>query len=139
MIDPRHYRMRVDTNKCTGCRHCEVACSMVHNQDKVNYHRARIRIIVLEDRFLPLIAGPYVPETEECASKKLVQIGDKVYDQCIICRASCPNKSIFKEPDSGIPLKCDFCAFREEGPACVQVCASGALEIIKIEKEVEEI
>ncbi|MDL1956676.1 MAG: (4Fe-4S)-binding protein [Candidatus Desulfofervidus auxilii] len=131
-MDPRIYRMRVDTNKCTGCRHCEIACSIVHTGEKANYHRSRIRIIALQDRFLPLIAGPYVDVTEECASKKLVVINGMLYDQCIICRASCPNKSIFKEPDSGFPLKCDFCGFRQEGPACVQACATGALSLVKV-------
>ncbi|MCD6320447.1 MAG: (4Fe-4S)-binding protein [Candidatus Desulfofervidaceae bacterium] len=137
-MDPRDYRIRVDTNKCTGCRHCEVACSLAHTGDRSNYHRARIRVIALEDRFLPLMAGPYVSITEECASKKLVNINGFVYDQCVLCRASCPNKSIFKEPDSGIPLKCDFCGFRAEGPACIQWCTSGALTLIKIKPEAEE-
>ena len=133
-MDGRLYRIQIDTNKCTGCRHCETACSLVHTEGKINYHRARIRIISLEDRFLPLMAGPYVPVTQECASKKLVTINGKTYDQCILCRASCPNKSIFKEPDSSIPLKCDFCAFRPEGPACIEFCTSGALSLVRIKE-----
>ncbi len=30
-------------------------------------------------------------------------------DECVMCRASCPSKSVHKEPDTGIPFKCDFC------------------------------
>jgi len=42
-MDGRLYRIQIDTNKCTGCRHCETACSLVHTSGKINYHRARIR------------------------------------------------------------------------------------------------
>ncbi len=30
-------------------------------------------------------------------------------------------------------LKCDLCSHREEGPACVQVCPTGAIQIIEPE------
>jgi Fe-S-cluster-containing dehydrogenase component len=56
-MDARDYRLKVDTNKCTGCRHCETACTLVHTGEKINYHRSRIRIIALADRFLPLLDG----------------------------------------------------------------------------------
>ncbi len=128
------YRIRVDSNKCTGCRHCETACSLTHVIDKVNYHRSRVRVVCVEGHFFPLLAGSYVSNTEECKSKMEVVIDGIVYDQCMLCRASCPNKSIFKEPDSGIPLKCDFCGYREEGPACVKWCESSALTLVELEE-----
>jgi benzoyl-CoA reductase subunit BamC len=36
-------------------------------------------------------------------------IDGKEYDECAFCRASCPSRDFFKEPDSGLPLKCDMC------------------------------
>lgn len=128
------YRIRVDSNKCTGCRHCETACSLMHILDKVNYHRSRIRVVWEGGHFFPLLAGPYVSNIQECASKKELVIDGNTYDQCMLCRASCPNKSIFKEPDSGIPLKCDFCGYREEGPACIKWCKSGALTLVRLKQ-----
>ncbi len=52
-------------------------------------------------------------------------IDGKEYDECGFCRASCPSRDAFKEPDSGLPLKCDMCeAIRRKKSPCV---FSGAL------------
>ena len=56
---------------------------------------------------------------------------------CAFCRASCPSRDEFKEPDSGLPLKCDTCEGEEE-PLCVKWCLSDALTIEEREEEVEE-
>ena len=44
----------------------------------------------------------------------------------MLCRASCPEKTIYKEPDTAIPLKCDFCG-EPPDPECVKWCAAEAL------------
>ncbi|MBC2724779.1 MAG: (4Fe-4S)-binding protein, partial [Desulfosporosinus sp.] len=56
------------------------------------------------------------------------------------CRASCPSRDIFKEPDSGLPLKCDMCESDPplEEPMCVQWCLADALTYEEREEEVEE-
>jgi benzoyl-CoA reductase subunit BamC len=75
-------------------------------------------------------------------------IDEKEYDECAFCRASCPSRDLFKEPDSGLPLKCDMCESDPplEKPMCVQWCIAEALtyeereeEIIEEEKKQEEI
>jgi benzoyl-CoA reductase subunit BamC len=43
----------------------------------------------------------------------------------------------FKEPDSGLPLKCDRCEGEDE-PKCVKVCLNDALTYEEREEEVEE-
>ena len=43
----------------------------------------------------------------------------------------------FKEPDSGLPLKCDMCEGEEE-PLCVKWCLVDALTYEEREEEVEE-
>jgi benzoyl-CoA reductase subunit BamC len=67
-------------------------------------------------------------------------IDGKEYDECAFCRASCPSRDLFKEPDSGLPLKCDMCesdpALSE--PLCVQWCLADALIYEEREEEVEE-
>ena len=47
---------------------------------------------------------------------------------------------IFKEPDSGLPLKCDMCEDDPpiEEPMCVQVCPHDALTYEEREEEGEE-
>ena len=34
----------VDASKCTGCRTCEVVCSLAHNRGQINPRRSRIRV-----------------------------------------------------------------------------------------------
>jgi Fe-S-cluster-containing dehydrogenase component len=67
-------------------------------------------------------------------------IDGKEYDECDFCRASCPSRDIFKEPDSGLPLKCDMCEDDppQERPMCVQVCLNDVLVYEEREEEVEE-
>ncbi|MFH2001799.1 MAG: (4Fe-4S)-binding protein, partial [Planctomycetota bacterium] len=64
-------------------------------------------------------------------------IDGKEYDECGFCRAACPSRDLFKEPDSGLPLKCDMCE-GEEKPLCVQWCLNDVLVYEEREVEVEE-
>ncbi|MFA4837219.1 MAG: hypothetical protein WC749_14280 [Dehalococcoidia bacterium] len=121
-------RIRIDYGKCTGCHHCETACSLSHLENIVNPKRSRIRVFTKGDTFCPVIAGPFTDA--ECTSKLSVIIDGQEYDECTICRASCPVKPVFKEPDNGIPLKCDMCG-EPPNPQCVKWCASGALTLIE--------
>ena len=61
-------------------------------------------------------------------------------DKCNGCRASCSSRDAFKEPDSGLPLKCDMCEDDppQEKPLCVQWCLNDALTYEEREEEVEE-
>jgi benzoyl-CoA reductase subunit BamC len=66
-------------------------------------------------------------------------IDGKEYDECDFCRAACPSRTLFKEPDSGLPLKCDMCEDNlPEKPLCVQWCLNDALTYEEREEEVEE-
>ncbi len=120
-------RIKIDHNKCTGCRHCEIACSLNHVTGIANPRRARIRVFREGNIFFPVIAGPFVDAA--CTSKVDIKIGDQIYDMCLLCRASCPQKSFFIEAETGFPLKCDFCGI-PPNPSCVRWCNSGALELV---------
>ena len=61
----------------------------------------------------------------------------KEYDECTFCRATCPSRDIFKEPDSGLPLKCDMCEGEEE-PLCVKWCITDALIYEEREEDMDE-
>jgi benzoyl-CoA reductase subunit BamC len=56
-------------------------------------------------------------------------IDGKEYDECTFCPASCPSRGAFRDPDSGLPLKCDMCESVPplEQPMCVDACTFGAL------------
>ncbi len=133
--------IKVDADKCNGCRGCEVVCSAFHSEPKyscINPAKARIQIIThrLKDIWLPVFAGEYTPA--ECAGRDKYVIDGKEYDECAFCRASCPSRDLFKDPDSGLPLKCDMCEGEEEGPLCVQWCLNDVLTYEEREEEVEE-
>ncbi len=119
-------RIHIDPSRCTGCRMCQVACSLKHTES-VNPRRSRIRVYVAEELCIPVIAGPFTEAA--CNSRGTYFINGIEVDGCVVCRASCPIKSVFKEPGTGIPLKCDFCGDPPD-PECVKWCAPGALSIV---------
>ncbi len=132
--------IKVDVDKCNGCRSCEMICSAFHAVPKyssINPARSRIRLIryPLRDIYVPVLAGEHA--NAECAGRDKYVINGKEYDECAFCRASCPSRDEFKEPDSGLPLKCDMCEGEDE-PLCVKWCLNDALIYEEREEEVEE-
>jgi len=131
--------IRIDVDQCNGCRACEVICSAVHAAPKYssnNPGRSRIRVITdpITDVYIPVYAGEYT--MAECAGRDKYTIDGKQYDECAFCRASCPSRNIFKEPDSGLPLKCDMCE-GEDQPMCVKWCLADALIYEEREEEID--
>ena len=135
--------IKVDLDKCNGCRSCEVICSAFHAAPKYssnNPARSRIRLVQEphKDIYLPVLAGEYAPA--ECAGRVKYADGGKEYDECAFCRAACPSRDLFKEPDSGLFLTCDMCESDPplEKPLCVQWCLNDALVYEEREEAVEE-
>ncbi len=134
--------IKIDVDKCNGCRACEVACSIFHAKPRYsssNPARARIRVYhePLRDLYFPVYAGEYTKA--ECTGRDRYTIDGKEYDECGFCRASCPSRELFKEPDSALPLKCDMCESDPplEKPMCVQWCINEALTYEVREEEVD--
>jgi len=135
--------IKVDIDKCIGCRACELACSAFHARPRfssTNPARSRIRVVLdeLKDVYVPIRAGDYTKA--ECTGRHVYTIEGKEYSECSFCGVSCPARDYFKEPDSGLPLKCDMC---EEDPTlaepwCVQVCRCDALTYIEKEDDRKE-
>lgn len=135
--------IKIDADKCHGCQACEVICSALHAAPKYssnNPARARIRVVrdPMRDIYVPVYAGEYT--AAECAGRDKYVINGKEYDECTFCRASCPSRDAFKEPDSGLPLKCDMCESDPTltQPLCVEWCLTGALVYEEREEEVDE-
>jgi benzoyl-CoA reductase subunit BamC len=133
----------INANKCIGCRACELACSAFHAKPRYsssNPKRARIRVVrdPLKDIYLPVYAGEYTKS--ECAGKTRYILDGKEYSNCDFCRSSCPSRDLFKEPDSGLPLKCDMCEDTPPlaMPKCVEWCPNDALIYEAREEEVEQ-
>jgi len=133
--------IKVDIDKCNGCRACEAICSAVHSSpiySSTNPEKSRIRVIFdpANNIYMAVFAGEYTPA--ECAGRYTYTIKEKKYDECAFCRASCPSRDLFRDPDSGLPLKCDMCEEAElSEPACVTVCINDALTYEEREEEGE--
>lgn len=106
-------KIKVDYMKCTGCRTCEVICSLTHDgKDTVNPRASRIRIFKDDDEGvnLPLIA------------RTPTQIDYVAYPELSIEGKKCnvfQFWSLFKPAD----LECNFCT------NCVKWCVTDALTI----------
>lgn len=132
--------IKVNIDICNGCRICEMICSASHAEPKyssVNPARGRIQVNrdPIRDVFVPVFAAEYT--VAECAGRGRYTIDGKEYDECTFCGASCPSREVFKEPDSGLPLKCDMCPGEEE-PLCVKWCDVDALVLEEREETVPE-
>lgn len=139
-------RIEINLDKCTGCRACEVVCSAYHAATKYNpvsTARSRIRVSYDEeaDLFVPVLAGPHTEA--ECDARRRYTINGRTYgngEDCLFCPVSCPSRELFKEPDSGLPLKCDLCGDPPppEGPLCIAWCLDDALTIVEIDEGDQE-
>ena len=136
-------RIRVNLDKCNGCRACEMACSAFHANPKysiVNPARSRIRVTTdeINDEYVPIRATDYTKAA--CDGRRVYTVNGKEYSECSFCGSVCPARNLFKEPDSGLPLKCDMCEDDppQKEPLCVQACSLDALTYEEVEEEVAE-
>ena len=134
--------IKVNLDKCMACRACEVACSGFHATPKFssfNPARSRIRVVTdyLNDEYVPIRATDYA--RAECDGRNTYTINGKEYSACSFCGNVCSSRDLFKEPDSGLPLRCDMCEEDPElkEPWCVQVCTIDALTYEEREEEAE--
>ena len=127
--------LMVDHEKCTGCRTCEIVCSMGH-VGAINPSRSRIIAIkdMTEGKGIPIVCTQCqsAPCEAICPVNAISRsdIGTVAidYDRCIGCRicvAVCPFGAIAFDTIGGIVTKCDLC---DGDPLCVRFCVYGALE-----------
>ncbi len=131
--------LAVDYEKCTGCRACEVACSVSHVQ-ACNPIKSAVRIVKWQ---LLSKTGFYVPvvcqqcEEPACANicpvhaiSRSEETGAMVVEPdlcvgCQMCVVACPFGAVTLDRDRRLAIKCDLCGGVE--PWCVRFCEPGAL------------
>ncbi|MFB4523241.1 4Fe-4S dicluster domain-containing protein [Enterobacter hormaechei subsp. hormaechei] len=130
-----------DSEKCIGCRTCEVACMVSHQNDATpGAVTSRIRV-VKGDTFTTAV-GCHQCEDAPCANVCPTQAihrtaGAWLVEQarcigCKSCMVACPfgAMEVRLVEDRVQALKCDLCVHREGGPACVEACPTHALRCI---------
>ena len=124
--------------KCTGCRLCELVCSVKHTGVN-NPTRSRIHIIKwpMEGFELPMFCQQCeeAPCISVCPQNALYRDPNKgcvalSYDLCIGCKMcviACPFGGMGIDTVARQVIKCDLC---DGDPACVRFCDSGALQFV---------
>jgi len=130
-----------DYLKCSGCRRCEIICSLSH-EGKIWPEASRIRVFML----LPGIEVPHLcvqchdyPCVEACPTQALsvnketeaVNVDKEKCVACGKCIDECPGRIPYIHPIENYVVICDLCGGK---PKCVEACTAGrwnALEIIK--------
>ncbi|EJW11352.1 putative oxidoreductase iron-sulfur subunit [Rhodovulum sp. PH10] len=141
------YAFSLDVSRCTGCRACVVACQDQNDLEGDDLAAFR-HVTTIERGTFPDVRIAHVslacqhcgdaPCIAVCPTRAIVRRGAEgavLVDEnlCIGCH-SCALVCPFGAPQfsaDGPMVKCDLCWVRlEEGlkPACVQVCATHALD-----------
>jgi len=141
-MEPTGKVLMINYEKCTGCRLCELVCSVVH-EGVSNPSRGRIKIIKWESE------GLYIPiSCQQCEDAPCVNVCpvkaisrdetlDRIavdYDVCIGCRAcvsACPFGAMSFDVIGRKVIKCDLC---DGDPQCVRFCEIHALEYVDADR-----
>jgi len=129
----------VDQDKCTGCRLCEMVCSVKH-EGVSNPSRSRISIIkwFMEGFFMPMVCQQCMEAPCVAVCPKDALSRDEVletvkldYDLCIGCKmcvTACPFGGMGIDTVANKVIKCDLC---DGDPQCVRFCFPGALQFVE--------
>ena len=127
---------------CTGCRACEIACSL-HHENVIWPGASRVRVY----EFPPSIEFPVlcyqcadVPCARECPAdalsinpdtqtivvenEKCLRISEG--SDCTVCADACPGNTIMMHPAENVPMFCDLCG---GDPECVKVCPTATVTL----------
>lgn len=138
-----------NSQQCLGCHACEVACVMAHNDEQhvlsQQHYRPRIAVIKHQHQRSAVTCHHCedAPCARSCPNWAISHINDSVQvnaQKCIGCKScvvACPFGAmqivltpVAKDQVNATAHKCDLCAGRENGPACVENCPADALQLV---------
>jgi anaerobic carbon-monoxide dehydrogenase iron sulfur subunit len=133
----------VDQQKCTGCRQCEMVCSVFHTGAS-NPSRSRIKVLKWENvgLYLPMACNhcekAYCAEvcpTKAChrdsENHNRVIIDKNLCIGCRTCIIACPFGHPFFDVRDRVTVKCDYC---DGDPQCVSFCYAKAISFVDADR-----
>jgi len=145
----------VFSEKCLGCRSCEIACAVEHSKSKQLFQalyedplpQHRVEVESVESVNIPLqcrhcedapcVAVCPTHALEKPSVDSPVTLNDKLCIGCRWCVLVCPFGVIKMRRDGKAVVKCDLCWERQKKgmqPACVEACPTGALAFVEVEE-----
>ncbi len=131
----------VDHSNCTGCRTCEMICSLYHF-GQCNPLKSAIHVIRREKDglifCLPLVCqqcdpAPCIDACPTGALSRDDNRGGLILDQtectvCGLCIEACPLGCRLIDPENVSLIRCDFCG---GDPQCIPACHAECLKDVK--------
>ncbi len=126
-----------DYARCSGCRRCEIACSLSHEK-RIWPEASRVRVFML----VPGAEFPHLcaqcddyPCVEACPVKALtvskrtdaVRVKEEKCTGCGKCISACPGHIPHLHPATSKAVICDLC---NGDPQCVKVCEEGGWNVL---------
>ena len=130
--------LTVDYEKCTGCRLCELVCSVKH-EGVSNPSRARIHVVKreMEGIMMPMVcnqceSAPCIAACPTGTRSRDEELGRVIvdYDRCIGCKTClvvCPFGAVSFDPVASKIISCDLC---DGSPVCADFCETEALRYV---------
>ncbi len=127
-----------DFSRCSGCRKCEIACSLFH-EGHIWPEASRIRVFML----VPGLEFPHFcvqcrdyPCVEACPTEALstnrktaaVSVDNEKCIACGKCIEACPGRIPHMHPTEDYILICDLC---DGDPQCVKICQEGRWNVLE--------
>ncbi len=130
----------IDPSRCTGCRSCEMACSLYH-EGECSPVLSRMRVVKYEALGRNFPSGCSQCSKPRCLaacrqgairlneSTGAVLVEESLCTGCRSCLVACPAMGF--NPVKKVAFKCDLCG---GNPQCARFCPSGALTFRSVDE-----
>src|SRR3972149_2859363 len=132
-------RIEMDKINCTGCRLCELVCTL-HHEGVVNPEKARIMVT---EHFDQSLYAPHICqqcEVPDCVNAcpmgalsqrddGLILVEQELCNGCMACVEACPYDAIQYRSEFDKIYVCDQC---DGDPTCVKFCTTQAIKLVEV-------